>query len=441
MSQPPSQFSLFRSRRFAPFFCTQFLGAFNDNVFKNALLGMVTYGLLQSQLDLSALNNLGALLFILPFFLFSALAGQLADKYDKALLIRRIKLAEVVIMAFGATCFLIGSTAGLLVMLFLMGSQSAFFGPAKYGIIPQHLSDNELVGGNALVEMGTFLAILTGTITAGLISTHDNSIVLASVSVVALALAGYLTSRQIPPAPPKAPELTLNFNIVTATLHTLRFSRRNPSVFIATLGISWFWFLGAAYLTQFFVFSKDYLHGDQGVVTILLATFSIGIALGSLLCNRLSRGQLEPGLIPLGAVGCIIAGLGLVFYPAVEAPDTLFTASEFIVLPQAWWIIGVLLTLGGFAGIYVVPLYTLVQKRAEAAHLSRIIAAISIANALFMVLSAVAGIVVMGILGISVPGFFLILSIGSALAAVWMFRAMPELPRSFLIWSGIRTPE
>jgi predicted MFS family arabinose efflux permease len=441
MSDKPqkSQFHLLTIKRFAPFFGTQFLGAFNDNVFKNALMGMVTYGVLSTSLDLTQMNNLGAMLFIMPFFLFSAIGGQLADKYDKAQLIRYIKLAEIIIMSFGALCFLIESTVGLMVMLFLMGSQTAFFGPAKYGLIPQHLNDDELIGGNALVETGTFLAILTGTIGAGLISTQENSLTLAAIAVLALSVAGYLMSTQIPPAPPKDAGMKIDFNPITANLYTLRFCRRNPSVFMATIGISWFWFVGASYLTQIFVFTKDYLHGDQGVVTVLLATFSIGIALGSLLCERLSGHKLELGLVPFAVLGITLAGIDLYFAPAFPVPTELINAASFIAIPQAWKIILDFFLLGTFGGLYVVPLFTLVQKRGEAAHLSRIIAAIAIVNALFMILSAVLAMILIGLLKWTIPEYFLWLAGMNILVAAFMFHSMPEFIDRFLRWSKLRS--
>jgi MFS family permease len=437
--QPKSQFHLLKIRRFAPFFATQFLGAFNDNVFKNALMGMVTFGILNTPLDLTQMNNLGAMLFTLPFFLFSAIGGQLADKYDKTILIRRIKLAEVIIMGFGAFCFLIESTLGLMVMLFLMGSQTAFFGPAKYGLIPQHLKDDELVGGNALVETGTFLAILTGTIAAGIISTQSNSPQLAAVIVLILAIAGYLMSTQIPLAPAKDPDFKIDFNPITANLYNLRFCRRNPSVFIGTIGVSWFWFMGASYLTQLFVFTKDYLHGDQSVVTVLLATFSIGIAIGSLVCERLSNYKLELGVVPFAVIGITLAGIHLFFYPSIPEADMPYDASTFIFMPQAWHIILDFFLLGTFAGLYVVPLFTLVQKRGESAHMSRIIAAIALVSAIFMILSALAGVILISILGLSIPEFFLWLTGMNLIVAVYMFTSMPEFIHRFLRWTRINT--
>ncbi len=433
-----SQFSLLTNRRFLPFFLTQYLGAFNDNIYKNALMGMVTYGVLQASLDLNQMNNLGALLFILPFFLFSALAGQLADKYDKAWLMRRIKLAEIAIMSAGAAAFFFEHTWGLMILLFLMGSQSAFFGPAKYGIIPQHLKDEELVGGNALIETGTFLAILTGTMTAGVISTTENSILLTSFFVLALSVAGYLASRQIPPAPSSNPDLKIDFNPITSSWYTLGFARRNPSVFIGTLAIAWFWFIGAANLTQLFVFTKDYLYGDQSVVTLLLTMFSVGIAVGSLMCNRLSGGRLELGLVPLGAIGLTLAGIDLYFYPLPTHGTELISVGEFMAAPSSWKIVADFLVLGACGGFYIVPVFTMVQKRGEAAHLSRIIAAGAILSALAMVGSAIFGLVIISTLHWTIPEFFLLLALINAVVCLLLFRAMPEMWHRFLIWSRLR---
>ena len=285
MKQDHSQFSLLGTKRFAPFFWTQFLGAFNDNLFKNALMALITFGILNSQWDLNKMNNLGAMLFILPFFLFSALAGQLADKYEKSLLIRYIKLFEIFIMLVGAACFIWQQTWGLMFLLFLMGTQSTFFGPVKYSIIPQHLRPDELVGGNALVETGTFVAILFGTIAAGVVSEWENATQVFSIAVVIVAVIGFVTCLKIPKGPAPSPDLTIRFNPITETWRTIQFSRENNAVFLAIMAISWFWFLGAAYLTQLYGYTKINLQGDQSVVMTMLSVFSIGIALGSLLCE------------------------------------------------------------------------------------------------------------------------------------------------------------
>tara|TARA_B110000211_G_scaffold123331_1_gene142257 strand:- start:1473 stop:3380 length:1908 start_codon:yes stop_codon:yes gene_type:complete len=429
-----SQFSLLKTRRFAPFFLTQFLGAFNDNVYKNSLMAMITFGLLSSTLDLSLMNNIGAMLFILPFFLFSALAGQLSDKYEKSYLIRRIKLLEIVIMCLGAITFYFSMTAGLMLLLFLMGTQSAFFGPVKYSIIPQHLDNHELVGGNALVEMGTFLAILIGTLVASMLATQSDGILWVSAIIICVAILGYLVSRKIPSAPAANPDLKVRFNPFTETWRTISYSREQKSVFLAVLAISWFWFLGAAYLTQIYGFAKDYLGGDQSVVMVLLATFSIGIATGSLLCERLSGHKVELGLVPLGSIGLTIFGMDLFLQPLPELGPNLISASEFISQTSNLRIIADFLLIGIFGGFYIVPLYAMVQSRSEEKHRSQVIAAINIMNALFMVASAITGIVVLGLLELSIPQFFLILAVLNALVAIYIYRTIPEFAMRFIIW-------
>ncbi len=429
-----SQFSLLKTRRFAPFFLTQFLGAFNDNVYKNSLMAMITFGLLSSTLDLSLMNNIGAMLFILPFFLFSALAGQLSDKYEKSYLIRRIKLLEIVIMCLGAIAFYFSMTAGLMLLLFLMGTQSAFFGPVKYSIIPQHLDNHELVGGNALVEMGTFLAILIGTLVASMLATQSDGILWVSAIIISVAILGYLVSRKIPSAPAANPDLKVRFNPFTETWRTISYSREQKSVFLAVLAISWFWFLGAAYLTQIYGFAKDYLGGDQSVVMVLLATFSIGIATGSLLCERLSGHKVELGLVPLGSIGLTIFGMDLFLQSLPELGPELITAGQFLSSPSNLRIVADFLLIGVFGGFYIVPLYAMVQARSAPEKRSQVIAAINIMNALFMVVSAIVGIIVLGLLDLTIPQFFLILAVLNALVAIYIYRTIPEFAMRFIIW-------
>lgn len=429
-----SQFTLLKTRRFAPFFLTQFLGAFNDNVYKNSLMAMITFGLLSTELDLSLMNNLGAMLFILPFFLFSAFAGQLADKYEKSFLIRRVKLLEIVIMCLGATAFYFSMTAGLMLLLFLMGTQSAFFGPVKYSIIPQHLDDHELVGGNALVEMGTFLAILLGTLVASVLATQSDGIIWISIIIIGISVLGYMMSRQIPSAPAANPQLKVRFNPLTETWRTISYSREQKSVFLAILAISWFWFLGAAYLTQIYGFAKDYLGGDQSVVMVLLATFSIGIATGSLLCERLSGHKVELGLVPLGSIGLTIFGMDLFLQPLPELQPELISASQFLSIPTNLRVVADFLLIGIFGGFYIVPLYAMVQSRSVPEKRSQVIAAINIMNALFMVISAIVGIVILGILELTIPQFFLILAVLNALVAIYIYRTIPEFAMRFIIW-------
>ena len=432
--QPHSQFGLLKTKRFAPFFWTQFFGAFNDNVFKNALLGLLTFGILQSSLQLSTMNNLGGLLFILPFFLFSALAGQLADKYEKSRLIRYIKGLEILIMALGALSFAYLQTWGLMLLLFLMGTQSTFFGPVKYSIIPQHLKPHELVGGNALVETGTFLAILLGTILANLVSDIAVGPYIVGGVVVLISILGFLTCLKIPEGKAPTPDLKIRFNPFTETWHIIQFSRQNNGVFLAIMGISWFWFLGAAYLTQIYEYTKVDLGGAPSVIMTLLSAFSIGIASGSLLCERLSGHKVELGLVPLGSIGLTLFGVDLYFNAPVHHGAELIEVGQFLSTPSNYRVLLDFLMIGMSGGLYIVPLYAMVQERSDEEHRSRIIAAINIMNALFMLVSAGVGILLLGVMDLDIPEFFLVLAIMNVVVAWFIYTVIPEFTMRFLIW-------
>ncbi len=433
--QHQSQTGLMRSRLFAPFFWTQFLGAFNDNLFKNALLTLITFNALYAtSISTDVMNNIGAVLFILPFFLFSAFAGQLADKYEKSFLIRRIKLFEIVAMCFAAICFYFNTAWGLMLVLFLMGTQSAFFGPVKYSIIPQHLRSDELVSGNALVETGTFLAILLGTIGSGLLSKVDDAPMWFSIIVVVMAIIGWLTSRAIPVAPAPSPEINVTFRPWKDTWETIAFSRENKAIYLAIIAISWFWFLGASYLTQLYNYSKVFLHGDQSVVTSLLAVFSIGIAAGSLLCDKLSGHKIELGLVPLGSIGLSIFGFDLYLHSQPVSGTELISFKEFLTEPWSYRVLLDFFLIGTFGGFYIVPLYAMVQERSEEKHRSRIIAAINIMNALFMVVSGIVGVIFLSVIGVGIPEFFMVLALMNAVVAIYIYRTIPEFFMRFLIW-------
>ena len=432
----PSQFSLLASRRFLPYFLTQLFGAFNDNLFKQALILAILYKLSFSG-DSNLLINLCALLFILPFFLFSALGGQFGEKFAKDALIRVIKGGEILIMLLGAVSVLFGSLPLMLLVLFAMGTQSALFGPVKYSILPQHLREEELVGGNALVEMGTFLAILGGTLYAGILMAGDGWAVWVGGSVVAVALFGFVTSLGIPRAAAALPGLKLDWNILRqswAIMH-LGLVKQVPSVSRSLLGNSWFWFLGATYLTQIPGFAKDYLHGDESVVTLILMVFSVGIALGSMLCERLSGRKVEIGLVPFGSLGLTLFGL-LLWWGAgsVEAASVEYTWLGLMSQPAAWWVMGCILGLGVFGGFYIVPLYALIQARTRDEERARVIAANNILNALFMVLSAVTAIALLTQAGLSIPELFLVISLMNVAVNVYIFKVVPEFTMRFLVW-------
>ncbi len=428
----PGALGLLGARRFGPFFGTQFLGAFNDNLFKNALIIMITFGVADAA-SVNGLVNLAAALFILPFFLFSALAGQLADRSDKAAYMRGIKLAEIGIMVLGAVGFLLQSVPLLMGVLFLTGAQSTFFGPAKYAILPQHLGPRELVGGNALVEAGTFLAILLGTIAGGvLVSAAGFGPVAVAVAVLLVAVAGYGSSRGIPPAPPDAANAPLRWNIAAESVALVRRLGGNRTVLLSVLGVSWFWFIGTVYVTQFPNFTRLELGGDASVATLLLALFSVGIGLGSFACEKLSRGRIEAGLVPIGAIGMTVFGIHLGFVDR-PAADAALGAWQFVAAPGSWRVMLDLVLIAAFGGLYIVPLYTLIQHLAEPAERARVIAANNILNAGFMVAAAALAVAVLGS-GYTIGELFLLISVVNIAVTVFIFIQAPEFLFRMLGW-------
>jgi 1-acyl-sn-glycerol-3-phosphate acyltransferase len=435
-----NEFTLLKERRFLPFFITQFLGAFNDNVFKNALIILIAFQAADPA-QANVLVNASAGLFVLPFFLFSATAGQLADKYEKSHLMRLIKLLEILIMLGAAAAFILDSLFLLIGLLFLMGMQSTLFGPVKYSILPQHLKPEELVGGNGWVEMGTFLAILIGTLLGGvLIAIEHRGAWLVAGAVVILAILGFLSSLFIPRAEPDAPDLRINWNPFTETWRTINIARRNRTVFLSVMGISWFWFLGATYLAQLPNYTKLNLGGDEHVVTLLLTTFALGIGIGSMLCERLSGRRVELGLVPFGSIGLTLFGVDLFFaVPSVAADAPLIGAQEFLRSAPSWRVLLDILLMGMFGGFYIVPLYALVQQRSEPAFRSRVIAGNNIINALFMVLSAVLAIIFLDRVGLSIPQFLLLTAIFNAVVAVYIFTLVPEFLMRFIVWILVNT--
>ncbi len=431
-----SQFSLLGRRRFAPFFATQSLGAFNDNAFRNALVVLVGYHMGLDDDAVGFYSNIAPALFILPFFLFSASAGQLAEKREKAQIIRWVKLFEIAVMLLAAVGFWLKSIPLLLTVLFLMGLHSTVFGPIKYAILPQALRNEELVGGNALVETGTSLAVLIGMVAGGAAMSH--SPLAASLLVVGVAVVGWLSSRAIPPAPATAPELVFNWNPFTETWRALGFVAKDRTIFNSVLGISWFWFFGGVFTMQLPNYTKLYLGGSEGVQILVLALFSIGVGAGSLLCERLSGHKVEIGLVPLGSIGITLFGLDLYFARPAAATLHDLTALTFISAPGSWRIIADFVLVGLFAGFYIVPLFALVQSRAERSELSRIIAGNNIINALFIVGAAAFG---MGLaaLGFSIPQIFLAAAVLNALVAIYIYTLVPEFLMRFLSWILINT--
>ena len=436
-----NSFSLLTSRRFWPMFWTQFAGAFNDNFFKNALGILAVYtGATVFGLGSDQFVPLTAAVFMLPYFLFSATAGQLADKYEKGRLIRVIKVAEILIMGLAVVGFLTGSNELLVVVLFLMGSQSAFFGPVKYGILPQLLDDSDLTGGNALVELATYLAILGGTIAGGLLITVKSGdmpvgLYIVCAGVIVFALVGWAFSTRIVSAPPTDPDLKVQWNPITPTWSILKLTFANRGVFFAVLGITWFWSFGTAFLSLFPSYAKDLLGGGESVATLFLAAFSCGIALGSVLCERLSRHRLELGLVPLGAIGLSIfcGALWVIGVPWEVDPNNLIDALTFMTRPMGAVILAVLIVIAMFGGLFIVPLYTYIQLRCDPEQTSRIIAGNNIINAFFMVLMSIVLIGLQGA-GLSAPAIFGLLAIANALAALFVFSRVPEFGMRFAAW-------
>lgn len=435
-----SQLHLLSARRFWPLFWTQFLGAFNDNLFKNAIVILITYKAAKVWgLSPSQMVPLTGGIFILPFFLFSAISGQIADKYEKSFLIRWIKFAEVLIMCVGALGFWLNSPPLLLITLFFMGWQSTLFGPIKYSILPQLLKPDELVGGNALIEGGTFLSILIGTLLGGVMISIDGlGPMIVSGSILATAATGYWTSRKITRAEAVAPNLKIDWHPIRPTLAIFKMTRANRTVFLSILGISWFWFFGAAFLSLFPTYGKEILRGDEGVVTLFLALFSVGIGIGSMLCERFSDRKLELGLVPLGTFGMTLFAADLYFAsaPALAmqtAPDALFTASQLFSHLWFWRIVIDLVLIAVSSGFFIVPLYTLVQERSDAEYRSRIIAGNNIVNAFFMVVAAVF-LVFLAAVGLNATQIFLILALMNLAVAIYIYTVLPEFLFRLICW-------
>ena len=427
-----NQFALFRSRNFMPLFMTQFLGAFNDNFFKSAMVILITYRLAESAgQDARILVTVAAGVFILPFFLFSATAGQLADKYERSRLVQIIKIAEIVIMAGAALGFYLGSITLLMVVLFLMGAQSTFFGPLKYSILPQHLQEDELIAGNALIETGTFLSILTGTIFGGLFVLGAGGIHIVSILVIGIAALGWWASRYIPTTRPVDPRLKIRYNLVRETVRIVTDVMPQRDIFLSILGISWFWLIGATFLSQFPTYAKEVIGADEQVATLFLSVFSVGIGAGSLACNSLLKGEVSGRYVPWAAVGMSVASVLLYFVSVREAPlpgTPEIGIAAFLGSPQNLAVLLCLLSISFFGGLYIVPLYAIIQSRSEESRMARVIACTNIMDSLFMVLSAV-GTTALLAMGVSIPHIFLVMAILTVIAAVLIRRTVHDQMR------------
>ncbi|WP_423459630.1 MFS transporter [Ottowia sp. VDI28] len=437
-AQAPNQFALLRQRRFAPFFWTQFAGAANDNLFKFAFTVMVTYQLSVGWLPPATAGMVIGALFILPFLLLSASSGQLADKFEKTALIRFVKNLEIGIMALAAWAFVGGNVVVLLLCVFLMGVHSTLFGPVKFAYLPQALDERELTGGNGMLEMGTFVAILLGNVVGGLlVAVHGIGHATVAVACLVLALTGRLAAQFIPPAPATDPGLAINWNPVSETWRNLKLARSNIVVFRSMLGISWMWFFGAVFLSNFPAFAKEVLHGNEQVASLLLVLFSIGIGVGSLLCEKLSHRHVEIGLVPLGALGMTVFTVDLYFALQGLPSAAQYTLGSFVSLPGHWRVMADLVLLSLFAGLYSVPMYALIQLRSAPTHRARIIAANNILNALFMIGSAlVAGALLES--GFSISQIFLFVGVANAVVALYIFLLVPEYLLRFIAWGASR---
>ncbi|MBX3621017.1 MAG: MFS transporter [Rhizobacter sp.] len=434
----PNQFALLKQRRFAPFFWTQFLGAGNDNLFKFAFTVMVTYQLQVAWLPPAMAGLVIGALFIFPFLLFSATSGQLTDKHDKTQMIRFVKWLEVGVMLLAAYGFMTANVVVLLACVFLMGLHSTLFGPVKFAYLPQHLGERELTGGNGMVEMGTFVAILLGNVAGGLlIAIPHTGAQYISWACVGVALLGRVCAQGVPPTPATDPGLKINWNPFTETWRNLKLAHENLAVFRSLLGISWMWFFGAVFLAQFPSFAKEVLHGDEHVASLLLVVFSIGIGIGSLMCEMLSRRHVEIGLVPLGAIGMSIFAVDLYFSSRGLPASAPLTVSAFLAQAAHWRVMADLLLLSLFAGIYSVPMYALIQLRSQPSHRARIIAANNILNALFMIVSSLGVGVLLG-LNFTIPQVFLITGLLNAAVAFYIFLLMPEYLLRFIAFVATR---
>jgi 1-acyl-sn-glycerol-3-phosphate acyltransferase len=429
----PNQFRLLGQRRFLPFFGAQALGAFNDNAYKNVLLLLVTFGgTISTSMEPELLNNLAGGIFILPYLLFSGLAGEIADRFDKSRVVQAVKAIEVLIMALAGIGLVTGNLTILLSALFMLGMHSTFFAPAKYGLLPQILRPNELVGGNAMLEMGTFLAILLGTLAGGVLAaSHGTSTIIGAL--VGISAAGLALSLIMPRVAPADPTLRIDWNLWRSSMGSIRAARESRAVFLSVLGNSWFWFYGALVLAQLPLFVKEVLGGSQEVVTLFLFVFSAGVGIGSLLCEKLSGGKVEIGLVPFGSIGLTVFALDLALAsPASPAHDAL-TWRAFLDQPGSWRILIDLGLIGIFGGIFIVPLYALIQQRSRPEVVSRVISATNILNALFMVAAAIFGAVALRS-GLTIPQLFVAVAIMNGAVAIYIYTLVPEFLLRFLSW-------
>ncbi|HSD16699.1 MAG TPA: MFS transporter [Thermomonas sp.] len=437
-----SQFDLLKQRRFLPYFTVQALGAFNDNVFRQAIIGLLAAMATAGTLDPATrgtYTQLAPAVFILPYFLFSSIAGQFAERTEKSRLIRITTAMEIAIMSLAAVGFLLQDMRVLLVALFATGVQSTLFGPVKYSILPSVLKPEELTGGNGLVEMGTSIAVLLGMLFGGLIFTvaGEHGTQAAAVAVIVLAITGNLLSRAIPAVPAAAPDLKIQWNPIPESLAILRLAKKQLAVRNSILGVSWFWFAGTVLTGNLPVYAETHLGGAPTLYVFALAVFSIGVGAGSLLCEKLSARTVEIGLVPLGAIGMSACIVHLAMAPAIAAKG--LDVGGFIARPGSWRVVLDLAGIGLFSGFFVVPLFALIQSRSPRGELSRVIAGMNIQNAVFIVAAALGGVALQQALGWSIPQVFMALGLSSILVAAWIFSIVPEFLMRFLSWLLVRT--
>lgn len=424
-----SSYTLLASKRFLPLFITQFMGAFNDNAFKNALLFWYTYDYaIKNNLDPASMLSTAAIIFMLPFFLFSATAGQLADKFEKSTLTHKIKLIEILLMLATVLGFMKENIYLLLTLLFLMGAQSTFFSPIKYSLLPLHLEDDELLSGNGMIEAATFLSILLGTIFGGVvINLSANSVFIFCALITILAIIGYAASLFIPEAPSADSSIKINFNIAQETWKLISYSKGQGAIWSAIIANSWFWLVGVTFLTQFPVYTKDFMHGNEYIVTLFLTIFSVGIGIGSMLCNSLLKGKIALKLTPIGAIGMSVS-IFILYFSSLNFNSHVNNYADLLSVFQflkhgldAWLICLSLLALAIFSGLYIVPLYALIQHTADPAHASRVIACNNIINALFMVLSGIISLILFE-LDFDCMDLFLFVGVLNTIAVYWLVK-------------------
>ena len=420
------------TRRFLPMFLTQFFGALNDNVFKQSLLLVITYGWIQHSGNVSTMNNLAALLFILPYFIFSATAGQIADKYERSSLVRKIKVLEIIIMLIATVGFLLGNIFILLFALFLMGTHSTFFGPIKYAILPDILKPQELMSGNALFQSGTSIAILIGMILGGaVISSSQGNLWWISLTVTMIAVIGYICSTFVLKQNVTENDIEIDWNFFRTSIQTIHYAKSLPLVFLVLLGNSWYWFYGATYLTQIPQLTQQNLHASENVVSLLLTLFSVGIGVGSLLCRKVGGNEVNIRMVPFGAIGLTVFALylaaSLAFVP--ERTGEMLGLKDIFTQGLSYYHVMLAVTLLGISGgFYIVPLYAMMQAFSPRSHRARVVAANNILNAVFMVSSAVFSIIILSIFKIDIKILFSITAILSAIFTTWLlFKLKPML--------------